>query len=134
MRTLTVKGTVAWDFWSGFFSRINRPWVMIKVPIFSFLIFGDFNELLPNSVLLAAYIDAASKKSVLRWPSNFFKNHNSIQVHMVDELFLSINLVLTAVKLFNIGNLTLFSSQFTFPIFDAGSKIQILCWAQFFSS
>jgi len=53
---------------------------------------------------------AASKKSVLTDP-NFFlpKNHNSIQVHMVDEIFLSINLVLTAVKLLNIGNLTLFS-------------------------
>ena len=39
---------------------------MIKVSIFSFPIFGDFNELLANSVLLAAYIDAASKMSVLR--------------------------------------------------------------------
>ena len=38
---------------------------MIKVSIFSFPIFGDFNELLANSVLLAANIDAASKKSVL---------------------------------------------------------------------
>ena len=43
---------------------------------------------------------------------------------MVDEHFLSINLVLTVVKLFNIGNLTLFSSQFTcrgsnyFPSFN----------------
>ena len=50
-----------------------------------------------NSVLLSAFQYAASKKSVLTDP-NFFspKNHNSIQVHMVDELFLSINLVLTA--------------------------------------
>ena len=39
---------------------------MIKVSIFSSLIFGDFNELLANSVLLAPYIDLASKKSVLR--------------------------------------------------------------------
>ena len=87
---------------------------MIKVSIFSFQIFGDFYELLANSVLLAAYIDAASKKSVLTDP-NFFspKNHNSLQVHMVHGLFFSINLVLTAVKLFKIGNLTLFSSQFT---------------------
>ena len=38
---------------------------MIKVSIFSFPIFGDFNELLANSVLLAAYMDAAIKKSVL---------------------------------------------------------------------
>ena len=38
---------------------------MIKVSIFSFLIFSDFNELLTNSVLLAAYIDATSKKRVL---------------------------------------------------------------------
>ena len=93
---------------------MDRPWGMIKVSIFSFTIFGEFSELLVISVLLSAFQYAASKKSVLTDP-NFFspKNHNSIQVHMVDELFLSINLVLTAVKLFNIGNLTLFSSQFT---------------------
>ena len=42
------------------------PWVMIKVSILSFPNFGDFNELLANFVLLAPYIDAASKKSVLR--------------------------------------------------------------------
>ena len=67
-----------------------------------------------NSVLLSTFQYAASKKSVLTDP-NFFspKNHNSIQVHMVHELFLSINLVLSALKLFKIGNLTLFSSQFT---------------------
>ena len=90
---------------------------MIKVSIFSFSIFGEFSELLVNSVLLSAFQYVASKKSVLTDP-NFFspKNHNSIQVHMVDELFLSINLVLTALKLFKIGNLTLFSSQFTCPI------------------
>jgi hypothetical protein len=82
--------------------------------VFSFSIFGKFGELLVNSVLLSAFQYAASKKSVLTDP-NFFspKNHNSIQVHMVDELFLSINLVLTALKLFKIGNLTFFSSQFT---------------------
>ena len=43
-----------------------------KVSIFSFLIFGDFNELLANSVLLAAYIDAASKKVFLDDPPIFF--------------------------------------------------------------
>jgi len=36
-----------------------------------FLFFVDFNELFVNSVLLAVYIDAASKKSVLTDP-NFF--------------------------------------------------------------
>ena len=87
---------------------------MIKVSILSFSIFGEFSELLVNSFLLSAFQYVASKKSVLTDP-NFFspKNHNSIQVNMVDELFLSINLVLTALKLFKIGNLTLFSSQFT---------------------
>ena len=67
---------------------MDRPWGMIKVSIFSFTIFGDFNELLVNSVLLASYIDVASKKSVLTDP-NFCspKYHNSIQVHMVHELF-----------------------------------------------
>ena len=48
---------------------------MIKVSIFSFPIFGKFNELLANSVLFAAYIDAASKKSftsrVLNAGSNY---------------------------------------------------------------
>jgi hypothetical protein len=93
---------------------MDRPWGMIEVSIFSFSIFGEFSELLVNSILLSAFQYAASKKSVLTDP-NFFSptNHNSIQVHMVHEHFLSINLVLTAVKLFNIGNLTLFSSQFT---------------------
>ena len=93
---------------------MDRPWGMIKVSIFSFTIFGEFSELLVNSILLSAFQYVPSKKSVLTDP-NFFspKNHNSIQVHMVDELFLSINLVLTAVKLFNLGNLTPFSSQFT---------------------
>ena len=101
---------------------MDRPWGMIKVSIFSFSIFGDFNEILVNSVLLPAFQYAASKKSVLTDP-NFFspKNHNSIQVHMVDQLFLSINLVLTAVKLFNIGNLTLFSFQFTFRVWKRGN-------------
>ena len=76
-----------------------------------------------NSVLLAAYIDEASKKSVLTDPHFFSpKNHNSIQVlvHMVHELFLSINIGLTAVKLF-IGNLTLFSFQFTFRVWKRGN-------------
>jgi len=35
---------------------------MIKVSIFSFPIIGDFNELFANSVLVAAFIDSASKK------------------------------------------------------------------------
>jgi len=39
---------------------------MIKVSIFIFRIFGDFNELLANFVLLTGYIEAASKKSVIR--------------------------------------------------------------------
>ena len=71
---------------------------MNKVSIFSFSIFGDFNEILVNSALLSIH---GKKKSVLTDP-NFFspKNHNSIQVHMVHGLFLSINLVFTAVKLF----------------------------------
>ena len=78
---------------------MDRPWGMIKVSIFSVSIFGEFRELLVNSVLLSAFQYVASKKSVLTDP-NFFspQNHNSIQVHMVDELFLSINLVLTAVN------------------------------------
>ena len=33
---------------------------MIKVSIFSFPIFGEFNKLLANSVLLPAYIDVGS--------------------------------------------------------------------------
>ena len=41
---------------------------MIQVSVFSFPIFGDFYELLANSTLLAAYIDAASKKVFLDDP------------------------------------------------------------------
>ena len=44
---------------------------MIKVSIFSFPIFGDFNELFANSVLLAVYIDVASKKVFLDDPPIF---------------------------------------------------------------
>ena len=51
-----IKGTVAWDFWTLFFPWINRPWGMIKVSIFNFPIFGEFNELLANSVLLSAFL------------------------------------------------------------------------------
>jgi len=101
---------------------MDRPWGMIKVSIFSFSIFGEFSELLVNSVLLSAFQYVASKKSVLTDP-NFFspKNHNSIQVHMVHEHFLSINLVFTAVKLFKVVDLTLFSFQFTFRIWKRGN-------------
>ena len=92
---------------------MDRPWGMIKVSIFSFSILGEFSELLVNSVLLSAFQYAASKKVFLLTPVFFSpKNHTSIQVHMVHEHFLSINLVLTALKLIKIGNLTLFSSQF----------------------
>ena len=65
-----------------------------------------------NSVLLSAFQAfqyAASKKSVLTDPNLFSpKNHNSIQVHMVHEHFLSINLVLTAVKLLTLEILHFF--------------------------
>ena len=95
---------------------MDRPWGMIKVSIFSFSIFGDFNEILVNSVLLSAFQYAASKKSVITDP-NFIspKNHISIQVHMVHELFLSINLVLTALKLIKIGKFCTFYFTIYFP-------------------
>ena len=60
---------------------------MIKVSIFSVLIFSDFKEILANSVLLSAYIDATSKKVFLDDPPNFFKNHNSIQVQLSLNVF-----------------------------------------------
>ena len=95
---------------------------MIKVSIFSFIIFGDFNEILVNSFYFPHFNTRQVKKVFLLTPIFFSpKNHNSIQVHMVHELFLSINLVLTAVKLFNIGNLTLFSFQFTFRVWKRGN-------------
>jgi len=49
------KGTVEWDLWTLVFSWINRHWGMIKVSIFSFPIYGEFNELLANSVLLPVF-------------------------------------------------------------------------------
>ena len=65
----------------------------------------------------------ASKKSVLTDP-NFFspKNHNSIQEHMVDELFLSINIVLTVVKLFNMEILHFFLLNLLAAYRKAGSN------------
>jgi len=62
-------------------------------------------------------------KEVFLLTTIFFspKTHNSIQVHMVHELFHSINLVLTAVKLFKVGNLTHFSFQFTFRVWKRGN-------------
>ena len=90
--------------------------------IFSFSIFGEFSELLVNSVLLSAFQYAASKNSVLTDLNFFFLKFIILfKVHMVHELFLSINLVLTAVKLFNIGYLTLFSYQFTFCVWKRGN-------------
>ena len=50
---ISFKGREAWYFWTMGFSWINRHWGMIKVSIF---IFGDFKELLANSILLAAYL------------------------------------------------------------------------------
>ena len=63
---------------------MDRPWGMIKESIFSFKIFGDFNELFVNSVLLAAYIHAASKKSVFT-DTNFLcpKNHNCVKMFKI---------------------------------------------------
>ena len=61
---------------------------MIKASIFSFPISGDFNEFLANSVLLAAYIDAARKKVFLDDPPNFLLvNHTSIQVQLSLNVF-----------------------------------------------
>ena len=61
---------------------------MIKVSIFSFPIFGDFNGLLANSALLAAYIDAASKKKCGKMtPQFFFVNYISIQVQLSLDVF-----------------------------------------------
>ena len=96
---------------------------MIKVLIFSFLIFGEFSELLVDSVLLSAFQYAASKKVFLLTPIFFSpKNHNSIQVHMVDELFLSINLVLTALKLFKLVILHFFLLNLLATYRNAGSN------------
>jgi len=81
------KGTVARDFLTLVFSLIDRPWGMFKVSIFSFLIFGDFNELLANSVLLAMCIEAARKKVFLNDPLIFFVNHISMQVKLALDFF-----------------------------------------------
>ena len=55
---------------------------MIKVSIFSFPIFGDFNELLANSVLLAMYIDVASKKVFFDDPP-ILRIHSQILIHFL---------------------------------------------------
>ncbi len=53
--TTMNKEAVSWDFLSGFLSWFNRLWGMILVSIFSLPIFGDFNDSLPNSILLERF-------------------------------------------------------------------------------
>ena len=60
---------------------------MIKVSIFSFPIFGEFNELLANSVLLSAFLTRKVKIGSLVNPNFFFLNHNSVEVQKIHILF-----------------------------------------------
>ena len=53
-------------FGLGFFHESIGLGVGLKCQYSVFRFSCDFNELLANSVSLASYIDAASKKSVLR--------------------------------------------------------------------
>ena len=53
---LRIKGTVAWDFWTLVFFMNQQAFRHDSiVSIFSFPIFGEFDELLANSVLLPAF-------------------------------------------------------------------------------
>jgi len=76
---------------------------MIKVSIFSFPIFGEFNELLAISVLLSAFLTRKVKIVSYVIPNFFFLNHNSVEVQMIHILFILMHLVLNALKLFKIG-------------------------------
>ena len=94
---------------------------MNKVAIFSFPIFGEFNELLANSILLSAFLTRKVKIGSLVNPNFFFLNHNSVELQMIHILFILIYLVLTALKLYKIGKFGLFTSQFTFRILKRGN-------------
>ena len=94
---------------------------MIKVSIFSFPIFGEFNELSANSVLLSAFLMRKGKLGSLVNPNFVFLNHNSVEVQMIHIHFILIHLVLTALKLFKIGKFGLFTSQFTFRVLKRGN-------------
>ena len=93
---------------------------MIKVSKFSFPIFGNFNELLANSVLLYALLMYKVKIGSLVDPNFVFLNHNSVEVQMIHLIFI-LNLLLTALKLFKIGKFGLFTSQFTFLVLKRGN-------------
>jgi len=105
----------------NFFLLIDRPWGMIKVSIFSFPNFGEFNELLANSVLLSEFLTRKVKIGSLVNPNFFSLNHNSVEVQMIHILFILIYLVLTALKLFKIVKFGLFTSQFTFRVLKHGN-------------
>ena len=96
---------------SGFCHKSKVPRPRINTPKYFQIVFAD---ILVNSVLLSASKTPKVKIGSLVDP-NFFslENHNSIQVQMIHAIFISINLVLTALKLFKIGKFTLFTSQFT---------------------
>ena len=66
---------------------MDRPWGMIKVSIFSFSIFGDFSELLVNSVLLSAFQYVASKQSVLTDPNFFFSKNLFFSSRVLSFIF-----------------------------------------------
>ena len=93
---------------------------MIKVSIFSFLIFGDFNELLTNSILLAAYIHTACKKVFLDDPPIFFVNHNSLQVQLSLVVFCSNILWLDCCRTLKTYLFDPFSFKFTCRIYKCG--------------
>ena len=78
-----------------------------------------------NSVLLSASKTREVKIGSLDDPNFFLKNHNAIQVQMIHELFISISLVSTAVKLFKIGKFTSYTFFFSIylPSIETGELI-----------
>jgi len=104
-------------FWNSVFlheSIVLRP--LDSHPKNSFPVFGEFSELLANSVLLSASKKRKVKILSLVDQIFFLENHNTMQVQMMHVLFILTYCVLAAVKLFKIYKFAFMMSQFTFHV------------------
>ena len=112
--TLSLKGTVAWDFLVWFFFRESTGlgvWLKCQYSVFRFLVISMSFWRIPF-YLPCIHIDGASKKSVLRWPPNFLLvNHTSSTI--IPWCFFSNILWLDCCR-------TLFSFKFTCHVNKSG--------------
>ena len=98
----------------GFFHKSKVPRPKINTLKYNFFFFrGYIGE--GESRFTFRIENAESKIRILCWPQFCFVNHNSIQVQMIHAIFISINLVFTALKFFKIGKFTLFYFSIYLP-------------------